>query len=422
MIGEISASRLRAGLFCGAVAGVFVAIGACTLTTPLDGMSGGKPESDASSGETGADVSIDGPDAQDASTEASEDDSSRDASTEAALDVQAPDAVDGPQLTCDAGLSLCGGSCVVTSSDPANCGGCGHDCLGGGCQDGLCLPRVLASGQDLPLWIALDGDSVYWTNRGEGTVAKVPKSGGPVTQLAAGQGEPERVAVDSTGVYWTNQADGRVMKVPMAGSTEPIVIATGGDRLSGIALDDTYVYFTDEGADTIRRALKEPSQTPGTSVLLISMQDGAKSLLIDGTTMYWTNGVVDGGAVRKRVLPGGPVIDIALAQQGAHDLVLGGEYVYWTNWWGGTVMRSNTQQPDAVVVATSPGSPAGIALDDTHVFWTAWESGKVLKAPIGGGAPQQLAVDQNSPFGIAVDQVAIYWSSFGNGTIMKLAR
>ncbi|MBI4705303.1 MAG: hypothetical protein HY744_29710, partial [Deltaproteobacteria bacterium] len=43
------------------------------------------------------------------------------------------------QLNCTGGTTKCGGLCVDTKSDPANCGGCGVACAGGQiCSSGLC--------------------------------------------------------------------------------------------------------------------------------------------------------------------------------------------------------------------------------------------------------------------------------------------
>lgn len=55
-------------------------------------------------------------------------------------------------LQCGGILTLCQGSCVDTSSDPKNCGGCGTVCDAGSCSNKICQTQVLAKiGQTVDL-------------------------------------------------------------------------------------------------------------------------------------------------------------------------------------------------------------------------------------------------------------------------------
>jgi hypothetical protein len=77
---------------------------------------------------------------------------------------------------------------------------------------------VVASWQNRPTSVAVDADSVYWAEYGDGgasngAIKMAPKGGGAVTVLAAGQNEPSGIAVDGAAVYWI-VAEGRaVMKL-----------------------------------------------------------------------------------------------------------------------------------------------------------------------------------------------------------------
>ena len=54
---------------------------------------------------------------------------------------------DVPPVMCGVGQTNCGGSCVVTTSDPFNCGICGNRCTSTQlCGGGMCVPRMPADG------------------------------------------------------------------------------------------------------------------------------------------------------------------------------------------------------------------------------------------------------------------------------------
>jgi hypothetical protein len=91
------------------------------------------------------------------------------------------------------GPSEGGAICANVTTDPTNCGRCGHDCLGGACAAGVCQPLLVASFTDQPVGsVVLSQDHVFWNTMqdlagGPGNVYSCPKVGcaGAYTVLPA---------------------------------------------------------------------------------------------------------------------------------------------------------------------------------------------------------------------------------------------
>jgi hypothetical protein len=78
-----------------------------------------------------------------------------------------------------------------------------------------------AVGQSFPIGVAMDADTVYWTNRGDGTVRRMPRVGGAPAQGAKDQHKPGALTLDEGVLYWVNEGDldkatGSVMSLPVA--------------------------------------------------------------------------------------------------------------------------------------------------------------------------------------------------------------
>jgi hypothetical protein len=168
-------------------------------------------------------------------------------------------------------------------------------------------PKTLESGLPTPTAIAIDAAFVYWTAL-DGSVRRVPRAGGAAETLAAGNMANLRawdVAVSGGEVYWAVTANGAgatpgfagIMKVSTGGGT-PVLLATSPWYPWWIALDETYVYWTDAGQpgqdDGV--VLRAP-RAGGPAKVLVVHQRSPAGIAVDDTSIYWTEEL--GGRVWK---------------------------------------------------------------------------------------------------------------------------
>jgi hypothetical protein len=287
-------------------------------------------------------------------------------------------------------------------------------------------PRVIAAEQDAPGLIAVDAESVYWTNQNGGQVMTATLDGGLPRALAEQQQQPFAIAVDATHVYWANNVAkvGSVMRVPKQGG-EPEVVADAQDMPYGLALGEGALYWVNAVDGTVAGASLDGRDR---KVLATNQQDPT-SIATDGRSVFWLY-TKAGVELRKLAVAGGTPTTLVVEHGNPRNLVVDRSRVYWTNPYRGAVMSAPTDGGDATELVIDELFPLELAVDATHVYWVDHDRGDPMSPPRrirrasrgGGGAATVVAA--NDALGIAVDAHCVYWTEARGktGAVMAVAK
>jgi Stigma-specific protein, Stig1 len=321
---------------------------------------------------------------------------------------------------CPPARLLCNQGCVDLQSDANNCGACGHECLGTACALGLCAPTLVASGRadSAAGALASNGSIIYWHDNAAHAVMSMDLL----------QNSPTVLAADVANVFWMSingntlaastyqLVPNQVIRVPLAGGN-PVSLATEPVTLEGVALDDTYAYFTTDEMPDNGSLWRVPLAGGATETLLSSIK--ANVIALDADQVYFTS--YGPGRVLKVPKIGGIPTVLADNQPGPWHVVVSAGYAYWTNHYGDTIMRAPTDASAAPVpVVQGLQGPQAIVVDGTTIYFTTATDNSVWRLQ-PGGVPLALAVSQNWPKNIALAGNRVVWVNT-DGTVMSVAK
>jgi hypothetical protein len=225
---------------------------------------------------------------------------------------------------------------------------------------------------------------------------------------------PANAVADDNFIYFADWGYDEIQRISITGGvTETLANASGLIYHRALAIDDEYLYFGDEAG--IHRVLKS-----GGSVEDLSPNNDTSVMVADDTHLYWTEGAIGGGAIRRMPKAGGAEETLRSGNvlDNPGSIAVDETYVYWTELGSGKARRVAKDGSGDILdyVPEQPSySASSIAVNDTYVFWTdttGSADGRVRRVPKGGGTVEDIALGQFGPGGIQLSLTHIYWFNY----------
>jgi hypothetical protein len=235
--------------------------------------------------------------------------------------------------------------------------------------------------EDNGSWLAVNSRELVWAVPSTGEILAVSRDGGTPRVLASGQDVPLRVAVDETRAYWTNWSScgscskGSVNAVALAGAEAPVTLAMKQDHPNGIAVDRLNLYWVTAGGNVMQAPL-----IGGAAITLASGLSNPFFVTVDATTVYWTlpTSVMSCPILGCNKKP----TRIASGLKGPNVVSSDANALYFSDWDAGTVLKLVKGKTTPTVIASGLEHPNVVALSTTDVYWhTAGPSGSIMHAP-----------------------------------------
>jgi hypothetical protein len=342
----------------------------------------------------------------------------------------------------------CSGGCSDSTSDPENCGSCGHDCAGGLCSAGVCQPAAVggpADGSDLAGPIAVDSEWIYATTSSGVLRAPLSDNDGALAPLVTGRAGAYGIATNGTYVYWTEPPNGLVMGVAASGGA-PFTVASGQTNATLVAVDAVNLYWTATTPANAGLVVREPLSgvaDGGSPVLAFTGPYPVTTLAVDATSIYFTEAgcqLQGSDEVCTKATSSVPLGAIAgsdasaplvLADDNtAAGIAVGPANLYWTTASKCQENEAGITCNDDVETASLAGSaPVTLAshvslngpllVDGARVYAAGYAS--VYAVPLDGGTVFPLASGAQ-PAGLAQNDATLYWTDPGAKQITRLTK
>ena len=306
-----------------------------------------------------------------------------------------------------------GGACGDTTSNPMNCGSCGHVCAGApagaslACEFGACIyTRAVNQPNAEPLLV--DSTSLYWLTQGSSgsNIMTVPLAGGLATTLGTlGMNFTSTIAQDADNIYWGTFS--AIVKQPKSGGSATTLASFPSSAPWQSLTDSTTLYWTDEGSGIYSLPL-----TGGVVSTLVS-NVSAQALAADSANLYWSDSTTN--AIVTASKAGGTPTTLTTVSDPVYGITVDNGFIYWATYMNPGVVEKIGVTGGSPVTLSNGGEVnqgQGIVVQGSYVYWSNFGSGTVYGAPTSGtGTAFRVTAEQANPPCLAVDSSNLYWST-----------
>jgi hypothetical protein len=243
--------------------------------------------------------------------------------------------------------------------------------------------NVLATGQYGATLLRVNSDTIYWSATNK--IVSQPRSAGVVTtNVVIDSLGINSFALGLAGLFWSNGYSVKGQPL-LDGSASPVTLASGDNLRPGkLTFWNDRLFWADPLNE---RVVSQAIADGGTSLGTLATNTDASAIALDDTFLYWTETYdgslsrirLDGTGTREVLMGGGGEVQFCIG-----SLAVDALYVYWADACHGAIGRTplaGTGPRTSETLVSGLGDPVYLVIDDSWVYWTDQTEGSVGAIP-----------------------------------------